>query len=80
MDSLATYEQAFIRAVGARVRQLREQKGLTLQEVASYTSRTPEWLGGLERGVNEPTLDDLFYIAKALGTDTSDLVRVEVEA
>ncbi len=72
-----SYERAFFRAVGARIELFRLRRGLSLEEVAAHTVHPPEWLKGLEAGVEEPRLDDLFGIAKALGTDPSELVRVE---
>ena len=72
-----SYERAFFRAVGARIELFRLRRGLSLEEVAAHTVHPPEWLKGLEAGTEEPRLDDLFGIAKALGTDPGELVSVE---
>ena len=77
LSGLTLYERAFFRAVGARIALFRLRRGLSLEEVAAYTAHSPEWLKGLEAGTEEPRLDDLFAVAKALGTDPGELVRVE---
>ncbi len=78
-DHFTLYERAFLRAVGARIEMLRHRRGLGLEDVAAYTVHSAEWLSGLEAGTQEPRLDDLFQIAKALGTNPGSLVSVEVK-
>ena len=79
MNSLTPHEQSFIRAVGARIRMFRRQRDLDLETLATQTFLSPERLRELEEGESEPYLEDLFWIARALGTGPSELVRVEVE-
>ena len=78
MDKLTEYEQKFIQAVGARIQTLRDQRNLDLETMATHISRSPEWLKELEKGNRDPYFKDLFYIARALDTSISELVRVEV--
>ena len=78
MKNLSPYEKKFIQAVGARIRELRYAHQLEVEEVASKTARTPVWLRELEEGKHDPTIADLYFIARALDTYPSELVRVEV--
>ncbi|RXZ45614.1 cupin domain-containing protein [Crenobacter cavernae] len=57
--------------IGTLIRQLRKQRKATLQDVADRVGRSPAFLSLLERGLNEPAIDDLIAIADALGVSTA---------
>ena len=78
MKNLDSGEKKFIRAVGARIRELRHAHHLEVEDVASKTRRTPVWLSELEEGNHDPTIEDLYFIARALGTYPDELVSVDV--
>ncbi|MDH6125952.1 helix-turn-helix transcriptional regulator [Kitasatospora sp. GP82] len=62
------------RTVGARVAQLRKQRGLTQRELANAVSRTTSWLSQVERGVQPVArLDVLQLLADALGVSVQTL-------
>jgi transcriptional regulator with XRE-family HTH domain len=76
-----TYRQA-TKALGARIRGIREAKGMSRGELSREAGIHIERLGELERGhkrastnndVN-PRLDTLYRIATALSTDIGDLL------
>jgi transcriptional regulator with XRE-family HTH domain len=52
--------------VGARVRALRERRGLSLSELARRAAVGKATLSGLESGTRNPTLDTLHAVAAAL--------------
>ncbi|MBQ9047839.1 MAG: helix-turn-helix transcriptional regulator [Solobacterium sp.] len=54
--------------IGRRIRQLRVQNGLTLEELASRTELTKGFLSQLERNLASPSIQTLEDIAEALGT------------
>lgn len=65
---------------GARVRQLRQARGLTQQELAertwdplSGTGRHDKWVGAVERGEGNPTLDTILSLADALEVEPAEL-------
>src|SRR5689334_14185954 len=62
-------------AVGARIRQLREEAGLTLEKLA-YESElgSKGYLSDIERGLARPTLSTLKVLADHLGLRLLDLV------
>ena len=58
---------------GNRVRELREQKGLS-QEALAFAARVHRtYLGGIERGERNPSLKNINTIARALKVSLSDL-------
>jgi transcriptional regulator with XRE-family HTH domain len=57
--------------IGHRIRQLRIQNGLTLEELASRTELTKGFLSQLERNLTSPSISTLEDIAEALGMTMS---------
>ncbi len=55
--------------LGARLKRLRNQSGLTLREVAKLCGIAASYLSNLERGGSSPTLATLTKILHALGSD-----------
>ncbi|CAA9389541.1 MAG: FIG00817061: hypothetical protein [uncultured Pseudonocardia sp.] len=60
--------------VGARVRALRTERGLSLSELARRAAIGKATLSGLETGTRNPTLDTLYAITAALGLPLTALV------
>ena len=59
--------------LGARIRYLRQQKNMSIEELALEADINRNYLGDLERGVRNPTLIILNKIAVALDVDLSVL-------
>lgn len=57
--------------IGHRIRQLRIQNGLTLEELASRTELTKGFLSQLERNLTSPSIQTLEDITEALGMTMS---------
>ncbi|MCL8013799.1 XRE family transcriptional regulator [Streptomyces sp. AS02] len=60
--------------VARNVRLLREQRGLSLAELARQAGLAKQTLSKLEQGTGNPTVDTLFSIATALGVPVTRLV------
>ncbi|MFF7980665.1 helix-turn-helix domain-containing protein [Streptomyces sp. NPDC007901] len=60
--------------VARNVRLLREQRGLSLAELARRAGLAKQTLSNLEQGTGNPTVDTLFSIATALGVPVTRLV------
>lgn len=60
--------------VARNVRLLREQRGLSLAELARQAQLAKQTLSKLEQGTGNPTVDTLFSIATALGVPVTRLV------
>lgn len=60
---------------GAKVRELREQRGLTQLEVAYGTGITPQTLYSIERGATDnPTIETVRAIARFYGVPIEELL------
>lgn len=60
-------------AFGIRVRLLRDQQGITQEQLAERTGRAVDTVSLIERGINWPSIDTIELIAAALGASTRDL-------
>jgi transcriptional regulator with XRE-family HTH domain len=61
--------------VGARIRALRQEKGLRLAEVAARTGLSIGYLSQIERGISSPSLRVLTTLAAPLGISYAELFR-----
>ncbi len=59
--------------VGANVKRLRLQRGLTQEQLAEASGCTQQYLSGLEKGQRNPTILSVFHIAEALKASILDL-------
>ena len=65
--------------LGARIRYLRQQKNMTLEDLALEAEINRNYLCDLERGTRNPTVVVLNKIAKALDINLSTLFEGIVE-
>ena len=63
--------------IGHKIKQLRIQKGLTLEELASRSELTKGFLSQLERNLTSPSIATLNDIVEALGSSLSDFFKEE---
>jgi transcriptional regulator with XRE-family HTH domain len=63
--------------VGARVRELRKARGWTLEELAEKAEKHYTYIGGLERGDRNVTLEVLQAVATALDVPLKELFSLE---
>ena len=61
------------RAVGKRIKAVRQRNGLTQDQLAEQVGLSPKYISGIERGVENPTMDNLIRVAKTLGVESYDL-------
>ena len=61
------------RAVGKRIKIVRQRNGLTQDQLAEQVGLSPKYISGIERGVENPTMDILIRVAKMLGVEPYDL-------
>lgn len=59
--------------VGARLRTLRRERGLTIEQVAAATGLTKGFISQLEREMTTPSLSSLARICDALGVRVGDV-------
>ena len=63
----------FRERVGARIRQLRKSAGLTQEQLARRAGMDYKYLGSVERGERNVTLENIERIVKALGVEPYEL-------
>jgi transcriptional regulator with XRE-family HTH domain len=61
---------------GARLREMRIERGLTQPEIAARIGTSASNISDLERGIKVPTLTTVARLADALDCNVTDLVRV----
>lgn len=61
--------------VGRNFARLRQEKGLTQEEVEERSGFSQQYLSGLERGRRNPTVVTLFELAQALGVSHLELLK-----
>ena len=65
--------------IGKRIRDLREERGLTQREVARRAGLTPSGVGFIEHGqTRNPSAETVVAIARALGVPVKDLLEEPV--
>jgi transcriptional regulator with XRE-family HTH domain len=65
--------------IGPKIRQLRTQNGLTLEELASRCELTKGFLSQLERDLTSPSITTLADILEALGSSLSEFFQEDRE-
>jgi len=62
-------------AFGTRMRFLRHQKGYSQEKLADLCELHRTYIGGIERGERNPSLENIYKIAKALDVSLSDFFK-----
>ncbi len=66
------YGSKFVK-LGLQIKKIREGKNLTQQKLADKVGVHLSYIGNIEIGAKQPSLQTLFRIAEALGVKVSDL-------
>jgi len=61
-------------AFGARVRELRTERGWSQEDFAHRAELDRTYVSGIERGVRNPTLDIIYRLAQTLDVPPADLL------
>lgn len=64
---------------GMKVRQARQEAGLTLTDLARLSELSPSYLTEIEKGRKYPRADKIVKMAAALGRDYDDLVSIKLD-
>ena len=71
---MAKRRDPLLRALGTRVRQLREGKGWTQETLADRAGLDRSYIAGIEAGLRNPSVRALARIAKGLGVAVAEVV------
>lgn len=63
--------------LGAHVRNLRQQRGWTQEALGERAGLSYKFIGEIERGIGNPTIDSIDQIARAFGIDIALLLHRE---
>jgi transcriptional regulator with XRE-family HTH domain len=61
--------------VGRNVKRIRQEKGLTQEQLADLSGFSQQYISGLEQGRRNPTVVSLYELAATLGVSHVELVR-----
>lgn len=61
--------------VGENIRQIRLKKGLSQETLAELASLHRTYVGGIERGERNVSMENLVKLARALGVKPAELLR-----
>ena len=61
--------------IGKTVKELREGKNLTQEQLAELCDTSAVYISEIERGVKNPTIQAMMVIANALGIELSQLIK-----
>jgi transcriptional regulator with XRE-family HTH domain len=75
MASRGSGPTPLLRELGDRIKDHRLDKGMTQAELAFKSGIHPTYIGSLETGGRNPSVDLLARLAKALDMDLGELVR-----
>jgi transcriptional regulator with XRE-family HTH domain len=65
--------------VGRNVKRVRQDKGLTQEQLAERSGFSQQYISGLEQGRRNPTIVSIYELATALGVSYMELVRSAAE-
>jgi transcriptional regulator with XRE-family HTH domain len=68
-------DEANLKPLGTAVRSLRQERGLTQEDLAGATELHRNHIGGIERGERNITIVTLFRLAHALKVPPADLLK-----
>jgi transcriptional regulator with XRE-family HTH domain len=73
-EDIADATATALTAIGIRIRETRQARGMTLQGLADASGLSPSMLSLVERGRASPSIGSLVVIASSLGVTMSDLL------
>jgi len=60
--------------VGRNVKRVRQERGLTQEQLAEISGFSQQYISGLEQGRRNPTIVSIYELATALGVSHMELV------
>ena len=70
-----TYPTINVKATGARIRQLRKEKGIKVTELSEFMGFSePQAVYKWQRGETLPSVDNLFALSRILETSIEDIL------
>ena len=76
MSNVPTAAAKDLPALGAAIRRVRAMKGMSQEQLSLDAGLHRNYVGRVERGELSPTFEPLVGIARALGVDPDELMRL----
>lgn len=73
-------ERGYLLFRGEKIREIRKQKGMTLQELADYSGLSAGLISQIERGIVDPTVSTFWKICSALNISINCFFESEDDA
>jgi transcriptional regulator with XRE-family HTH domain len=80
MDETALTTREIFQGISDRIREIRRQRGLTMDDLAKKAGFTKSYLSQIENLKREPTIGTLVTIANALGISVFSLIGTDAPA
>ncbi len=68
-------EDEFYKNIGIKIKQLREQSGLTQEKLAEIAGISLDYMGKIEVNINKPGLKTILKLANALKIDPYKILK-----
>ena len=66
--------------IGIRIKDIRNRRGFTQEELAEKIDINPKYLSSIERGKENPTLNTLIKLSESLDVNLNDIFhQIEIE-
>lgn len=66
--------------IGSRIKDIRNKKGITQEQLSESVGINPKYLSSIERGKENPTLNILLQLAQSLDVNLDEIFRhVQIE-
>ena len=66
--------------LGARIKNIRNKKGLTQEQLSEKMEINPKYLSSIERGNENPTLNTLIKLSESLEVDSGEIFsHIQIE-
>lgn len=60
--------------IGSRIRQYRQERGITQEDLAFQINSSTAYISNIERGIKKPSLEKLVVIAEVLHVTVNDFI------
>tara|TARA_R110000868_G_scaffold196396_1_gene442280 strand:+ start:556 stop:855 length:300 start_codon:yes stop_codon:yes gene_type:complete len=77
-ERILVFDQEGVQKLAVRIKALREELGLSQEDVAHGGAISVSQVSRIERGLLNPTVSTIFYIARAMKVPVAELFQFEL--
>lgn len=79
VNFMSTLDGIYQRRIGSKIRRIRKEKAMTLEQVANLCDCTPEYIRHIETGIKVPSLPLMILLCRTLDTSPNYILDFYVE-